>query len=140
MRAGRGSYIIIISLPLDRDIVVGRLGEIHFSAGWYAYVGSAMRGFKARLPHYQRKIERPHWHIDYLLQAASIKKVITLESQAKLECLIAAKLSIQLENIPGFGCSDCKCISHLFFSPHLCQLESGITLATMGLKKFDIKL
>jgi Uri superfamily endonuclease len=125
-KAGKGSYILIINLPKSQNILVGRLGEIHFAAGWYAYVGSAMIGFQARLPHHLRRIKKPHWHIDYLLIAASIENILTFESQTKLECQISERLSRQFNCIPGFGCSDCNCRSHLYFSDSFDRLDSFI--------------
>ncbi len=127
----RGSYLLIINLSAEQYITVGRLGEIPFPSGWYAYIGSAMRGFRARLPHYLRNNPKPHWHIDYLLQVASISKILILESQIKKECLIARKLGRRFQHVPGFGCSDCKCKSHLYFAPTLENLESNITLADL---------
>ncbi len=129
MNIAQGSYILIINLPAEQNIIVGRLGEAHFPSGWYAYVGSAMRGFKARLPHHLRNNTKPHWHIDYLLQAGSIKKILTLESPTRTECQIAQKLRQRLQYVPRFGCSDCKCKSHLYFASALRNLESGISLA-----------
>jgi Uri superfamily endonuclease len=130
----KGSYILIINLPKSHNIIVGRLGEIHFSAGWYAYVGSAMRGFQARLPHHLRKSKEPHWHIDYLLMAASTEKILTFESQTKLECQISEGLSRQFNCIPGFGCSDCHCRSHLYFSNSFEKLET-IIFGALGSKE-----
>ena len=111
-----GSYILLINLPEPHWIKVGRLGEIYFNAGWYAYIGSAMRGFGARIPHHLRSDKKLHWHVDYLLQAASIKKIILFNTETRIECLIARDLMKRFDFIPGFGCGDCKCRSHLFYS------------------------
>jgi len=55
-----------------------------------------MRGFKVRLPHYKREIIKPHWHIDYMLKIASVKKILTFGSQTKTDCLLAKELLKQL--------------------------------------------
>jgi Uri superfamily endonuclease len=124
---GKGSYILIIHLPEANNIIVGRLGEIHFASGWYAYVGSAMRGFETRLPHHLRKMKKLHWHIDYLLEFGSIQKIITFESQTSMECGIAREIANKFIGIRDFGCGDCHCRSHLYFSKSLHRLESYIS-------------
>jgi sugar fermentation stimulation protein A len=122
----KGSYLLLIYLSEECLISIGRLGEVYFTVGWYTYVGSAMKGFQSRLPHHLRKNKKLHWHIDYLLQKASIQQIITIESEAKTECQIAGKLMKEFVIIPGFGCSDCKCQSHLFYSPSPEKLQVGI--------------
>jgi len=110
----KGSYVLIVRLDEESTIAVGSLNTIHFTRGCYAYVGSAMGGFRARLNHHRKGSKRPHWHIDYLLQKAAINDIIICETEVRVECNIAQALSRQLDSIPGFGSSDCKCHSHLF--------------------------
>ena len=74
-----GSYILLIKLPEEKTISTGSLKSVHFHRGYYAYVGSAMGGFKARLNHHLKGNKKPHWHIDYLLQEASITGIILCE-------------------------------------------------------------
>lgn len=102
------------------------MGKIHFPAGHYAYVGSAMGGFKARLPHHFREKKKTHWHIDYLLQNARIDSVIISECAERNECTIAAALVEKFHCIVGFGSSDCKCKSHLFILKNERGVESKI--------------
>ncbi len=109
-----GSYILLIELPEEQPITVGSLKTIYFPGGYYAYVGSALGGFKSRLNRHLRIDKKPHWHIDYLLQKASINDIIICESEDEVECAIARALSTEFDAIPGFGCSDCRCHSHLF--------------------------
>ena len=123
----KGSYVLIIHVSATQTIKVGGLGEVCFPAGQYAYVGSAMRGLKSRLPHHFRKNKKPHWHIDYLLQKAEISSVLISESQERIECQIAKALMPHFQGIVGFGSSDCKCKGHLFFLKNECGLESIIT-------------
>ena len=63
-----GSYILLLYLPLNITLTVGRLGTFDFPAGWYAYVGSAFGagGLVGRIKHHLQPLENPHWHIDYL--------------------------------------------------------------------------
>lgn len=139
----KGSYILILKMPIACEIAVGSLGDISFNVGWYAYVGSAMNGFERRLPHYLCKIKKSHWHIDYLLQIASINKIITLESESRIECNIARALIERYQNVSSFGCSDCACQSHLFFADNLWELQSRIKHIKKNLfcpqKKRDLK-
>jgi Uri superfamily endonuclease len=109
-----GSYVLILYLPADKRIRIGKLGEIEFKAGRYAYVGSAMRGIDQRVARHRRGEKRFHWHIDYLLKEASIEKVVKIESLEKTECLIAGLLRKRYGSIPHFGSSDCGCQSHLY--------------------------
>ena len=112
----KGSYILILQLPEQQTITIGSLPDVYFPRGHYAYVGSAMGGLKSRLSHHLQGSKKPRWHIDYLLQRASISSIILYETGEKTECTIAEALSHQFDSIPAFGCSDCRCRSHLFFS------------------------
>ena len=131
----KGSYILLVHLPEAGAITVGRLGKLDFARGHYAYIGSAMGGIKARLNHHLHRTRRPHWHIDYLRDRASVTSIIICESDQRHECAIAQTLMGQLDCIPGFGASDCRCRSHLFFSASENQLKQAIraTLDRLGL-------
>jgi len=37
----KGTYILILYLNEPAQFTIGKLGTFDFSAGWYAYVGSA---------------------------------------------------------------------------------------------------
>lgn len=135
----KGSYILLIRFPRAREITLGGLGQRNFPAGWYAYVGSAMGGFRSRLAHHLKSEKKLHWHIDYLLQYSSISAIFISESMKKTECSIARALADSFESFPGFGCSDCKCKSHLFFSSHEKALKSGIIKA-FSVLEYPVKL
>jgi len=110
----KGSYVLLIELGKDSTIKIGKLGDITFKKGFYAYVGSALNGLEQRIERHKRSDKKMHWHIDHLLKYAKIKDAFYRESNKKEECQIANKFG-KLENISGFGCSDCKCKSHLFY-------------------------
>jgi Uri superfamily endonuclease len=112
----KGSYVLLIQLAEEQTITTGSLKAIRFPGGYYAYVGSALGGFKSRLNRHLQRNKRPRWHIDYLLQMASINGIILCESQDRIECTIARSLGGRFDSIPGFGSSDCRCKSHLFVS------------------------
>ncbi len=122
----KGSYVLLIQLPKEQTITIGSLKALHFPGGYYAYVGSAMSGFKTRISRHLKSNKKRHWHIDYLLDKASITGIILGETIARTECTIAQALSRQFDSVPGFGCSDCRCHSHLFFSANESQMKSTI--------------
>ena len=111
----KGSYIIVCRLATARTIAVGKLGDLFFEDGIYAYVGSAMGGLGARIKRHLRKEKKKRWHIDYLLEFSQIIDLVPLESPTRCECEIAANLARHFRPIYGFGSSDCKCKGHLFF-------------------------
>ena len=97
-----------MDLQHDADIIIGKLGTILFKKGTYVYVGSAPT--EKRLERHLRKEKKFHWHIDYFLEEAEIKEIYIVENG---ECETAQ--NINLPYIKGFGCSDCRCPSHLFY-------------------------
>ncbi|MBM3118280.1 MAG: GIY-YIG nuclease family protein [Chloroflexi bacterium] len=122
----KGEYILILELTADRIINVGRLGAISFPKGFYAYVGSALGGFKSRINRHLVEDKKPKWHIDYLLNEARILQVILHETEQRLECLLSQALANELLSIAGFGSSDCQCRSHLYFASHRPNLEMSV--------------
>jgi Uri superfamily endonuclease len=137
----KGSYILLITLPEEQIIKIGNQQAIHFYRGYYAYVGSAMGGLKSRLSHHLQGNKKPRWHIDYLLQKASISSIILCETEQRIECIIAQALSSQFKAIPGFGSSDCRCRSHLFFAAEEKQMKSTImaTLNQLAMQPKSVK-
>ena len=126
----KGSYVLLIQLPEEQIIKIGSLNAVKFPSGYYAYVGSAMSGFKSRVSRHFKSNKKHHWHIDYLLDGASIKGVIFCEAENKVECTIAQALDRQFDSIRGFGSTDCRCPSHLFFAADERQMKSTI-MATL---------
>ena len=112
-----GTYALLLALERPIEIAVGSLVLIRFVAPFYVYLGSAFGagGLAARLRHHLRKAERPHWHIDHLRSAASIRGVWFTEDARRLECdwseALAGLCGASL--VVGFGSSDCACASHL---------------------------
>ena len=121
-----GNYVLIIKLAHSKDILVGKLGYIHFPQAFYAYVGSAMNGFEARLPHHLRKKKKPHWHIDYLLAQADIEEILLCQVEETMECFLAQALAEVFQFITDFGSSDCKCHSHLYFADKKDRLKAKV--------------
>ncbi len=122
----KGSYVLLIRLGTAKRIRIGRLGIMAFRPGFYAYVGSAMGGLEARVARHLGSRKRLFWHIDYMLQHAEILEVFRIESGKRLECAISKALTERLGSVPGFGCSDCGCGSHLFYSPEKKHIRDSI--------------
>ncbi|WP_224337128.1 GIY-YIG nuclease family protein [Haloprofundus halobius] len=112
-----GTYTLVVELATDTRLTVGALGAVDVLAGGYAYTGSALGpGGFARVDRHREVAagERVvhHWHVDYLLghPAASIRDVVTTPGE-DVECAVSTALGDG--PIPGFGSSDCRCLSHL---------------------------
>lgn len=109
------SYILILYNNKKKDVIVGKLGEINFPPGYYYYVGSANSGIHRVRRHFSGANVKK-WHIDYISTIMSVLGAVLIHEK---ECTVALKLGRELQMIPNFGCSDCKCKSHLFYSPNL---------------------
>ena len=134
MDQAKGIYVLLVELPEEQTIAVGRLKDVYFPRGYYAYVGSAMGGIKARVNRHQRRNKKPHWHIDYLLEKASIIDISVCQTEDRAECATARALSSQFGSITGFGSSDCHCQSHLFFDAEVSQMKATVRDVTRGIK------
>ena len=44
-----GSYLIVMALPNDTSVMVGKRRAINFKKGSYAYVGSVLNGLDQRM-------------------------------------------------------------------------------------------
>ena len=122
----KGSYVLLIELPEEQTIAIGGLQDVCFPRGCYAYVGSAMGGVKSRVSRHLRRDKKPHWHIDYLLEKASVVDISVCQSEDRVECTIAQALGSQFDSIPGFGSSDCRCRSHLFFTAEERHIKTAV--------------
>ena len=124
-----GTYLLVITLPNDTSVIVGKRGMINFKKGFYGYVGSALNRLEQRISRHLRNDKKTHWHIDFFLPYTEIINVFYKENNRREECTIARFLEKNFTNIPGFGCSDCSCKSHLFYG-----FFEEITLVTIRLK------
>ena len=117
----KGVYILKLEMDKDTVIRVGKLGIIRFKKGYYAYIGSALGpgGFKRVTRHFNvasGKNMTRKWHIDYLLPHSKVVSAVLMPTEDSIECSVAKAVGELCVGIPGFGCSDCSCSSHLFFS------------------------
>lgn len=113
-----GVYLLLIRLRKRRWVQIGATGYRFFLRGSYGYVGSARKGMRSRLNRHLKNAKRLHWHIDYLLQYGEVEAIVYGQCPSNRECMLANELRRTFKFLPGFGCTDCRCPSHLFFSPH----------------------
>ncbi|MDZ7838657.1 MAG: GIY-YIG nuclease family protein [Actinomycetota bacterium] len=112
-----GNYCLIISLEASVRKKVGRLGWLSFCQGYYIYIGSAKSNMDKRLARHSRKEKKLYWHIDYLLDSphSALKAIYSKNWEKGGECKTARRLRDKLQEIDGFGASDCSCNSHLYY-------------------------
>lgn len=112
-----GTYALVLAFPEPCELQVGRIGRVKFDSPYYLYFGSAFGpgGLGARVKHHLNPARHPHWHIDYLRQAADVVDVWYTTEEARLECTWAnaALTHPDVSPVPRFGASDCRCQSHL---------------------------
>jgi Uri superfamily endonuclease len=133
--ATKGAYCLCINVREEITVEVGALGSITFPKGEYVYVGSALNSLEPRIERHVLTSTGDHavthWHIDYLLRepAVSIQQVYAIETNERIECSIAANVADHGEPVKGFGCSDCRCVSHLY------MVEGFGFLEKMGMRR-----
>lgn len=138
-----GSYVLILRVKRASSVKVGRLGEIDFPKGYYAYMGSALGGLSARVGRHLRKEgKKICWHIDYLLASpgVSLVQVLTVPGKGWGECHLTRRMAaLPGASVisPGFGSSDCRkgCPSHLIYlngSPRSAEVLASFLGATGG--------
>jgi sugar fermentation stimulation protein A len=112
-----GNYLVILEIAEPCAAEIGALGKLAFRPGWYVYAGSARKNLAKRMSRHLRKTgKQRHWHLDYLCPFAKNIKALPVYSYQNLECDLAASLAkLGGTAVPGFGCSDCRCGSHLYY-------------------------
>jgi len=114
-----GTYVLVLRSSSTRTIRIGRLGKLQLQLGWYVYVGSAFGpgGLRARVDHHRGRARRPYWHVDYLRRYTRLESVwyccgVRCEHEwaAAIGAMPGATMVQQ-----GFGSSDCRCETHLYW-------------------------
>lgn len=139
IKENKGNYCLIISLENDSNIKIGAKGKISFNKGYYVYIGSALNSLTKRIERHISEKKKKHWHIDYLLlnKNANIKEVIFTYSIKKIECDISNEINKNSDGyIELFGCSDCNCISHLYYFK---EYETALKESKDSYKKIGYK-
>ena len=134
----KGTYCLIIHLSRDTTIQIGKLGSFDFCEGFYVYVGSALNSLESRLKRHLKDDKKLFWHVDYLLADlnADLVEIVFAVDDGKWECAIASNVGVEGVGIKGFGCSDCKCTSHLF---KFDDLEGSVGVCINSFKKLLLK-
>ena len=120
MQSRPGTYALVLKASSDQQVEIGKLGPLRVRPGFYVYVGSAFGpgGLEARIAHHVRLSEKPHWHMDYLRPAIDLHEVwYTYDSRRREHHWAGVLAGFGGADIPvtGFGASDCRCKSHLYF-------------------------
>jgi Uri superfamily endonuclease len=138
MQARPGTYALVLRSPSKATVRVGRLGCIALDPGYYVYVGSAFGpgGVRARVSRHFREQKPRHWHLDYLRDCTRPVGAWYSHDSRRLEHAWAQSLAALpgLSAIANFGCSDCSCQSHLFYTTARPALN-----ATPGIDDGDLK-
>lgn len=115
-----GTYILILHLPINMPIRILRLDEHEYSAGFYAYVGSAFgsQSLSELLKTYLSPSHKQYRHIDYLLKAAQLEEIWFAPSVYNRE-IVWGELLLDIPgaivSIDGFGPPPPELDSRLFY-------------------------
>ena len=128
----------------DLQITVGKLGVKVFKPGYYLYIGSAFKNMNSRISRHLRINKKKFWHIDYLTCENDFKiiRVYIINKRERLECIRARELEKVLDPVAGFGSSDCKCSSHLFFAGNkgsIHDIEKNLIIKS-GFREYNNKI
>lgn len=126
-----GTYVVVLKSAQARTVQIGRLAQLAVRRGYYVYVGSALGpgGVRARLRHHAKVSRRQHWHLDYLRAETAFYAAYAGYSPERKECEWASILATGegvTEPMSGFGSSDCRCNSHLFYFSSALKLRRAI--------------
>jgi len=120
MKSQPGTYALILRSFSNAKTAIGRWGRLEIVPGFYIYVGSAFGpgGVRARVLRHCRLTKNHHWHIDYLRDFLCPVEAWFSHDSMRLEHQWAQVLGDMsgVSSFRGFGCSDCKCFSHLFYT------------------------
>ncbi|WP_291765646.1 GIY-YIG nuclease family protein [Caldivirga sp. UBA161] len=118
----KGTYVLILKALEPVSVKVGSLGRVTLSEGYYAYVGSARIGIRARVGRHLKlarlKAGKLKWHLDYVLISDYIEPYYLIYVNGYFIEHDIAQALLRHEGIEvaakGFGSSDCHCVSHFF--------------------------
>jgi Uri superfamily endonuclease len=131
-------YLLLIEVEEELLLTIGKLGTFRFKPGFYLYVGSARKNLPARINRHLSQNKKLHWHIDYLLTQGKVTKIISIKEneECKIACIIR-KISGVFSPISGFGSSDCRCPTHLYYIQKRDKWETILT--SLQNRRFTIK-
>ena len=109
------SYLLFIKVKKNVSLTVGSLGVIRFKRGIYIYVGSGGKNVFKRINRHFRKEKKLRWHIDYLTTRFKPYMAWIIKGWNVDEDMLASILLDRYEHIDGFGATDSRHPSHLFY-------------------------
>ncbi|WP_324736155.1 DUF123 domain-containing protein [Thermococcus sp. SY098] len=134
----RGSYFLVVKV--ERDIIVRtKRKEFPLKAGYYVYVGSAMNSLEKRVERHFRKDKNLHWHVDFLLKESELLRAYLIPSDAKIEEKLSMEVSKFGKPIKGFGASDLRIGSNLYYFKDEPDKILTSILRKLGLKWKSVK-
>lgn len=113
--------MLVVTCPRVASVPVGALGKFSLEPGFYLYVGSAFGpgGLRGRVSRHLRNTATRRWHIDFLLESCHAERV-WYQTQERSREHDWARVLVDVPGVraavTGFGSSDCRCSTHLFFS------------------------
>ncbi len=115
-----GTYALVLHADAETEVPVGKLGVFELKAGYYTYVGSAFGsgGVRARVGRHHRKQKPRRWHIDHLTACVRPVEVWYTHDRERREHTWARAMTRIADepSVAGFGCSDCGCRTHIFYT------------------------
>ncbi len=134
----RGSYFLVIKV--ERDMIVRtKRKEFPLKAGYYVYVGSAMNSLEKRVERHFKKDKKLHWHIDFLLKESELLRAYIIPSNVKIEEELSMEVSKFGKPVEGFGASDLKIGSNLYYFKDEPDKILTDILQKLGLKWKSVK-
>ncbi len=106
----KGSYILVLELSEDRKV-----HKWDLKRGLYVYVGSAMNNMEKRIQRHLSSKKKFHWHIDYLLERATVKYIFMISSNKRIEEEISKQFSKEFSGPKGFGSTDLDVETNLYY-------------------------
>lgn len=128
MKSEPGTYALIFKNEKQVQVQIGQWKKITLCSGYYIYIGSAFGpgGIRARVSRHCRVDKPKRWHLDYISCMAQPVEAWISYATKHLEHEWADVFRNQTPFTPveGFGCTDCRCLSHLFYSSHRPELKT----------------
>ncbi|AHF80480.1 GIY-YIG nuclease family protein [Thermococcus paralvinellae] len=134
----RGSYFLVIKVEGDM-IVRTKRKEFPLKAGYYVYVGSAMNSLEKRVERHFKKDKKLHWHIDFLLKESELLRAYLIPNDAKIEEELSREVSKFGKPVKGFGASDLRIGSNLYYFKDEPDNLLTTILQKLGLKWKSVK-
>lgn len=133
-----GIYVLWLRLAQPRRLALVRLGRPLLEPGVYGYVGSARGpgGLAARLGRHLAGSGTLRWHVDHLRRLARVETAwwwVTSSANAEDACVgVLESLSGLVPSVAGFGASDSRRATHLFFGRSVPARDAFERRASVG--------